>query len=658
MDKTLNNYSDNIVVAQNAGFCFGVKRAVNLMNESILKYNKRIYCIGEIIHNKIVTRKFEQLGVTFITRDDIDNLSCDESVVFIRAHGEKKCVLDKLENRIEYIDATCPYVKKIHSIVSEHTDENTLCVVIGDRTHPEVEAITSFCNGETMVVKDYFELRELSHSIIDRKSILVSQTTHSIDDWLRCKDFAKQFNDCAIFDTVCNVTDNRQKEINKLSKNSDLVVVVGSKHSANTCALHQTALKNCTSILIEDKNDVLNFKDLIKRSEKISITAGASTPDNIIQEVIFAMTEIINENLSFAELLDGAFKTLHTGERVTGIVSMVSPAEIHVDLGTKHTGILPYDEVTDDSSVNLVDEFHVGDSIDVFVVKFNDSEGTALLSKKRVDAIKNWATVNEALENNALLTGKVKEVVKGGVILMYSGVRVFVPASQCGVGKDGDVSVLAGQEVPFKIIEVNQFKKRVIGSIKQAKRILHKEEVDKFFETAEEGQKFTGVVRSLTSYGVFVDIGGVDGMVHISELSWGRLKKPEDVVKVGDKMDVFVKSIDKEKKRISLGYKTEEMNPWNIFTGKFNVGDVTEVKIVNVLPFGAFAEIINDVDGLIHISQISKKTVSNIKDFLKVGDVVKAKITNINEEDKKISLSIKAAEVEEVVETEKVEDAE
>lgn len=653
------NNPNNIIVAKNAGFCFGVKRAVSMMEDSIDKYDKKIYCIGEIIHNKIVTHSFEELGVTFITRDIIDDLPIDDSLVFIRAHGEKKCVLEKLNSRgIRYIDATCPYVKKIHSIVSEHTDNETLCIVVGDNNHPEVEAINSFCNGDTLVVKDQFELKNSICDLDYKKIILVSQTTHSIDDWERCKEIGLSLTGCSIFDTVCNVTDNRQKEINALSQNSDLVVVVGSKHSANTRALYQTASNNCSSILIEDKNEVPKYLDLIIKSKKISLTAGASTPDNIIQEVIFAMTEIINENLSFAELLDGAFKTLHTGERVTGIVSMVSPAEIHVDLGTKHTGILPYDEVTDDSSVNLVNEFHVGDSIDVFVVKFNDSEGTALLSKKRVDAIKNWATVNEALENNALLTGKVKEVVKGGVILMYSGVRVFVPASQCGVGKDGDVSVLAGQEVPFKIIEVNQFKKRVIGSIKQAKRILHKEEVAKFFETAEEGQKFTGVVRSLTTYGVFVDIGGVDGMVHISELSWGRLKKPEDVVKVGDTMEVFIKSIDKEKRRISLGYKTEEMNPWNRFISQYNVGDVAEVKIVNVLPFGAFAEVINDVDGLIHISQISKKTVTNIKDFLNIGDVVKAKITNINEEDKKISLSIKAAEAEEIAKAEETVDAE
>lgn len=653
------NNPNNIIVAKNAGFCFGVKRAVSMMEDSIDKYDKKIYCIGEIIHNKIVTHSFEELGVTFITRDIIDDLPIDDSLVFIRAHGEKKCVLEKLNSRgIRYIDATCPYVKKIHSIVSEHTDNETLCIVVGDNNHPEVEAINSFCNGDTLVVKDQFELKNRICDLDYKKIILVSQTTHSIDDWERCKEIALSLTGCSIFDTVCNVTDNRQKEINALSQNSDLVVVVGSKHSANTRALYQTASNNCSSILIEDKNEVSKYLDLIIKSKTISLTAGASTPDNIIQEVIFAMTEIINENLSFAELLDGAFKTLHTGERVTGIVSMVSPAEIHVDLGTKHTGILPYDEVTDDSSVNLVNEFHVGDSIEVFVVKFNDSEGTALLSKKRVDAIKNWATVNEALENNALLTGKVKEVVKGGVILMYSGVRVFVPASQCGVGKDGDVSVLAGQEVPFKIIEVNQFKKRVIGSIKQAKRILHKEEVAKFFETAEEGQKFTGVVRSLTTYGVFVDIGGVDGMVHISELSWGRLKKPEDVVKVGDTMEVFIKSIDKEKRRISLGYKTEEMNPWNRFISQYNVGDVAEVKIVNVLPFGAFAEVINDVDGLIHISQISKKTVTNIKDFLNIGDVVKAKITNINEEDKKISLSIKAAEAEEIAKAEETVDAE
>lgn len=652
--------NNRIVIAQNAGFCFGVKRAVNLIEEAVISKNKKIFCIGEIIHNKIVTESLKNRGVEFITRNDIVNLQPETSIVFIRAHGEKKSIIDLLsKSNIEYIDATCPYVKKIHSIVSEHTDKDTLCIVIGDSKHPEVEAITSFCNGETLVVDNFNNLNLLSDSLLHKKSILVSQTTHSIDDWNRCKEIALKFDDCSIFDTVCNVTDNRQKEVFDLSKNSDLIVVVGSKHSANTCALHSIASENCTSILIEDINDVSNYKELIKKSKKISITAGASTPDNIIQEVIFAMTEIMNENLSFAELLDGAFKTLHTGERVTGIVSMVSPAEIHVDLGTKHTGILPYDEVTDDSSINLVNEFHVGDSIDVFVVKFNDSEGTALLSKKRVDAIKNWATVNEALENNLILTGKVKEVVKGGVILVYSGIRVFVPASQCGVGKDGDVSVLAGQEVPFKIIEVNQFKKRVIGSIKQAKRILHKEEVEKFFENVEEGQKFSGVVRSLTTYGVFVDIGGIDGMVHISELSWGRLKKPEDVVKVGDTMEVYIKSVDKEKKRISLGYKTEEMNPWNIFISNYNVGDVAEVKIVNVLPFGAFAEIINDVDGLIHISQISTKNIPNIKEYLKVGDVVKAKITNINDEDKKISLSMKAVELEENVEPEvSAEDAE
>ena len=344
------NNPNNIIVAKNAGFCFGVKRAVSMMEDSIDKYDKKIYCIGEIIHNKIVTHSFEELGVTFINRDIIDDLPIDDSLVFIRAHGEKKCVLEKLNSRgIRYIDATCPYVKKIHSIVSEHTDNETLCIVVGDNNHPEVEAINSFCNGDTLVVKDQFELKNSICDLDYKKIILVSQTTHSIDDWERCKEIALSLTGCSIFDTVCNVTDNRQKEINVLSQNSDLVVVVGSKHSANTRALYQTASNNCSSILIEDKNEVSKYLDLIIKSKKISLTAGASTPDNIIQEVIFAMTEIINENLSFAELLDGAFKTLHTGERVTGIVSMVSPAEIHVDLGTKHTGILPYDEVTDDS---------------------------------------------------------------------------------------------------------------------------------------------------------------------------------------------------------------------------------------------------------------------------------------------------------------------
>lgn len=655
MNQNNEKKYNRITVAENAGFCFGVKRAVDLMNAEI-KNGSRIYSIGELIHNRIFNEQLIASGVKFITRDDIDRIPDSiDSTIFIRAHGERKDIYDKLENSsLKYIDATCPYVKKIHKIVSDNiisiTENNIITIIIGDVKHPEVEGIMSYaengclCFSGAVELQAYFENTDNYNNASGKKIIMVAQTTLSVETWKSCCEYVKNnFPDAKIYDTICFVTETRQKEVAILSESSELIVVVGGKTSSNTEKLYKIAKEKCSdAIHIESADELKSYSVERFRNKNIAITAGASTPYSIIQEVILKMTEIINEELSFAELLDSTFKTLNTGERVTGIISAISPAEIHVDLGIKHTGILPFDEITEDSSVDLQKEYIIGNPIDVIVVKFNDSEGTVLLSKKRIDSLRNWDTVNDSLDSGEIVYGKVKEAIKGGLIVLFDSLRVFIPASQSGVSANEDLGTLVGKKVPMKIIEVNKFKKRIIGSIRQATRVINKKSKDEFFDNVEVGQKFTGTVRSIVPYGVFVDLGGVDGMIHITQLTWNRIKDPSEVAKVGDKIDVFIREIDKEKKRISLGCKLEEDNPWVKFENSYKVGDILEAKIVNIFPFGAFAEIIPGVDGLIHISQISDKSVKNVADVLSIGETVGVKITVIKTEAHKVSLSIKA----------------
>jgi (E)-4-hydroxy-3-methyl-but-2-enyl pyrophosphate reductase/ribosomal protein S1 len=637
-----------ITLAKNSGFCFGVQRAVSLLEAKLNQQSNsaQIFCIGEIIHNKNFNDSIKKRGVKIITPEEIDSLP-ENATVFIRTHGVQKHIYEQLDQKgIKYIDATCPYVKKIHRI-AEKGDDSTAVIIIGDANHPEIQGIKSFAKGKVLIFSDCEELRsspeaeELKNSGI----IVVAQTTYNINEWVKCQKFINYlYTNARIFDTICSVTDERQKEVLSLAKDSDLVVVVGGTSSSNTAKLYKIAAENCPkAIHIETAKELAEYPPhLFQAAQKIAITAGASTPSSIIQEVLQTMTDLTNNELSFAEMLDQSFKTLNIGERVTGVISAVSPAEIHVDLGTKHTGILPYDEITSENGVDLEQEYHVGEPIDVICIKFNDVEGTVLLSKKKLDASKNWANIQKAVEEGNILNGTVKEVIKGGVVVSVQSVKVFVPASQTGVPKDGSLDQLKGQKVALKIIETDDKRKRAVGSIRNAVRAERKKEIDDFFATVEVGQKFTGTVRSLTNYGAFVNLGPVDGMVHITELSWGRLKPPTELFNVGDKIDVYIKSVNAEKRRISLGYKTEENNPWKIFENKYKVDDIVDATVVSLMPFGAFAEIIPGVDGLIHNTQIAAKPVGNPATVLKVGDKVTAKITAIDLEKNRVSLSIKA----------------
>ena len=666
-----------ITVSEYSGFCFGVKRAVDMINKSLDEGSGRIYCLGELIHNRIFNESLKSRGVSFIGSDEIEGLP-EGATVFLRAHGTVKQVIDDLEKRnIAYIDATCPYVSKIHKIVASQPQE-TKIMVIGDKNHPEVKGIMSWAKGEGAVFADSADI-ESSHpagfkSEID--CILAVQTTFSGAEWKKCKVKIKElYPNVRIYETICSVTENRQKTTRALASVSDFCVVVGGKNSSNTAKLFAIASEVCeNSVMIESASELGAYAERIKSANKIAIAAGASTPSGIIQEVYNTMADITNEELSFAEMLEQSFKTLNTGERVTGIVLAVNPTEVKVDLGTKHTGILPYDEITAESGVDLNDLFKVGDEVEVICGKFSDSDGTVLLSKKKIDMHKYWEAIKAAHESGELLEGTIKEIIKNekgyaGVIALYGPNKVFIPASQTGVPKGEELESLRGQKVSFKIIDVNEQRKRAVGSIKASNRVTRKAAEEEFFANAKEGDKFVGTVRAIMSYGAFISLGAVDGMLHITELSWGRIKKPEEVLKVGDTINVFIKSIDVEKKRISLGYKTEENDPWNIFQKNYKVGDVVDATIVSIMPFGAFAEIFPDFDGLIHISQISDKPVSNPASVLKVGDKVTVKITAADVERRRLSLSIRAlledngaeeapAEVEEAAEAATEEAAE
>jgi 4-hydroxy-3-methylbut-2-enyl diphosphate reductase len=422
------------------------------------------------------------------------------------------------------------------------------------------------------------------------------------------------------------------------------MIVIGDMQSSNTKRLKEICLETCCDTCLVDSGADLSAADYIGKSS-VGITAGASTPEWIIKEVYNIMsdeikTEAIEE--SFDQLLEQYDKSLNTGDKVTGIVTGITPTEIAVDLGTKHAGYIPYNEVSDDPNAKAEEMFQVGQEIEVFVIRVNDAEGTVMLSKKKLDAQKNWDDIETACEEKTVVEGYITEQNKGGVVANVKGIRVFIPASQTGIPKNGDMGTLVKTTAQLKITEVNRQRKRVVGSIRAVAAEARKAAAEKIWAEIEVGKKYQGVVKSLTSYGAFVDIGGVDGMVHVSELSWSRIKSPADVVAVGDQIEVYVISFDPEKRKISLGYKTDETNPWTIFTTNYNVGDVATVKIVKLMTFGAFAEIIPGIDGLIHISQIADRRIGKPEDVLSEGQTVDVKIIDIDAENKRISLSIRA----------------
>ena len=654
-------------VAQSAGFCFGVNRSVG-MAEKLLEDKGMCASLGQLIHNEDVVQELTSKGLRVIERADEARPGED---VLIRAHGAAPEVYEELQKAGAVIhDATCPKVKAIHKIVTAAKEKNRFIVVIGMRNHPEVEAICGWC-GEHKVLENAAELEQWldeNPCYWEKPITLVVQTTQTNSNFTECCNvIKKRCTNPEISDTICLATSTRQEEAARLASDCDAMVVIGGRHSANSVHLAEICREHCPCVEFIERADALDM-DRLKTADTVGLTAGASTPAWIIKEVRNKMSDeikveesAVEKEKSFDEMLEETLKTIYNGDKVTGVVVAITGTEISVDLGAKYSGFIPTSEFTDDG-IKVEDAVKVGDTIEAVVVRVNDVEGTAMLSKKRLDAANMWNAVEEAVDNETVLEGVVTEENKGGVVVNVKGVRVFVPASQTDLPREADLAQLLKKTVRLKITEVNKARKRVVGSIRRVAQAERRERIENIWNEIEVGKKYHGTVKSLTSYGAFVDIGGIDGMVHVSELSWGRIHQPSEVVSVGDEIDVYVISFDKEKRKISLGYKDPNGNPWEQFVNKYGVGDVAPVTVVKLMPFGAFAEVLPGVDGLIHISQIANRRIGKPEDVLTVGDVVDAKITAIDDDKHKISLSIRAlsepapAAVEEVEEEEYADD--
>lgn len=663
----------NVELAKTAGFCFGVKRAMEAV-ETLLADGKRVCTLGPLIHNPQTVESLKARGVSIV--EDPADAPTDATLV-IRSHGVGQAIYDKIEALgLTLCDATCPFVDKIHRIAQEHSEAGETILIAGDERHPEVVGIRGFCKGPSYVFDSPETLQKLldSPDILGEKSpVLVSQTTFQKKVFENCKKIAKKhYTNPLIFDTICNATANRQQEAVELSQRHPVMVIVGGRQSSNTAKLRDVCEPFASAYLVESAAELSAAWFAGVRSA--GLTAGASTPADIIKEVQSTMSEIMNEEknipavseadapeksfdeMSFEEALEASFNNLTNNDgRVKGIVVGINPSEVQVEVvGRKQTGYIPVDELSAEGAdpSSLV---KIGDELDLLIMRTNDQEGTITLSKKRVDSLKGWDDIVAAAESNEILEGKITDVVRGGVIAVAKGVRVFIPASHASAVRMEDLSPLVGTDARFRIIEVNTGRRRAVGSIRSVYREERKEKAEALWSSLEVGATYKGIVKSMTSYGAFVDLGGADGMIHVSELSWKRVKHPSDVLSIGQEVEVFVKALDLEKHKISLGYRKDEDNPWTKFTENYNVGDVVNAKVVGMTAFGAFAQIIDGVDGLIHISQISNHRVEKPQDELQIGQTVEAKIINVDFDKKRISLSIRAllpeAAPEEVVET-------
>ena len=652
----------SVHLAKTAGFCFGVNKAVDQVY-SLLEAGKSVCTLGPIIHNPQVVDKLAAKGVR-IVEDPADTPA--DSVLVIRSHGVSQAVYDRIrELGLTCCDATCPFVSKIHRIVATHSAEGATVLIAGNAEHPEVLGIRGHAVGTVHTFQNEEQLENClkeNPQLAESSCIMVAQTTFNKNVCKKCEKIAKKLcTNLKIFDTICSATAKRQDEAIQLAKQCDQMVIVGGRKSSNTAKLCDVCAPYCPTLWVETADELP--RDRFRGGMTVGLTAGASTPADIIKEVHYIMSEIVNnsevletknyEEMSseeFAAAIDATLQNA-TDDKVRGLVVAIAPNEVQVEvIGRKQTGYIPANELSNDPNANPADLVKVGDELELLIMRTNDQEGTIMLSKKRVDALKGWQTVVDAEANGDILDGTVVEVIKGGVLVVTGGFRVFVPASHASVNRMEDLSPLKGQDVQLKIIEVNAHRRHAVGSIRLVAQAARKEQEEAFWAQAEVGQEYTGAVKSLTSYGAFVDLGGVDGMVHISEMSWGRIKHPSEVMNVGDTVTVFIKALDAEKRKISLGYRKAEDNPWEIFKAQYPVDSIVTAKVVGMTAFGAFAQILPGIDGLVHISQIANHRVEKPQDELKVGQEITAKITAIDYDRQRISLSIRALLEPEVAE--------
>ena len=678
-----------IILAKNAGFCYGVKKAVDTVYSLIEKHGgESIYTIGKLIHNDGIINELSRRGVNCLSGegDELENQLTalaenaeKDCFIVIRAHGIPLATKNLLEechrknSRINIVDCTCPRVVKVQKIVEENTRNGETAVIIGDGNHPEVKGIAGYAHNKCEIYSGEADLKaaigEKKTDLVGfNKKVIVSQTTFNTKVWKNLQFFFNKYcTNALIYDTICNVTENRQNEAAKIAEKADLMLVVGGRESSNTnklCAIATEVMAKrgiyASAFLIENKADLGNIS--LTGKKFIGITAGASTPDSSIMEVFNTMTDI-EKNVSeiqgedFEQLLkEHTQQKIYTGATVKGIITSVTPNELQVDLGTKVTGILPYSEISDETAANLTENYKVGDEITAKVIKVSDLDGVATLSRKSIESVLKWQKIVDAKNADATLIGKYLDPVKGGILIEIEGQRIFVPGNHTGTTKDTDLATLTGKEAQVKIIEIDEERKRAVASARVVLRAEKKAKEAAFWDSIEAGQEIEGVVKSIVDFGAFIDLGGFDGLLHVTEMSWKRIKHPSEILAVGDKITVFIKKVNKEEHQISLTCKTEATNPWNVFTTKYSIGDVVKVKIASIMTFGAFAEIVPGCDGLIHISQIADHKVASVAEELKIGEEVDAKIVDIDFEAKRISLSITALLEKEEPEEETAED--
>lgn len=630
-----------IILAKTAGFCFGVQRAVDTAYEHA-DDKGRVYTYGQIIHNEEVVGDLSRHGVKVIEDDELSDIR--DSKVIIRSHGAEKKVYDILEsNGNIVIDATCPFVKKIHNIVRDKSEDGHTIVIVGDENHPEVRGIMGWCVSRPVVIGSEEEAEIFTQKCLDgsysrKENIsIVSQTTFNYRKFNNIVDIIRnKLYNVTAYKTICNATSVRQREAKEIASKVDAMIVIGGRNSSNTQKLFEISKKECENtyyIQTLVDLDLTTFESV----SRVGITAGASTPNNIIKEVHGRMDE-----MNFAELLenDESRVSIKTGEIVEGRVIDVKPDEILVDISYKSDGIIPRNEYTNTPNADLTEFVHVGDTITAKVVKTNDGEGSVLLSYKRVAAEKANEKLEAALESGEILTGKVFQVVSGGLNVMYDETRVFIPASLVSDTYEKNLDKYLDQDIEFVLTEYQPKKRRIIGNRKQIIVARKAEAAKELFDRIEVGMTVEGVVKNVTSFGAFIDLGGADGLLHISEMSWGRVDDPKSVLKVGDTVKAFIKNIDGDK--IALSLKFEDTNPWLNADEKYAPGTVVTGKVARMADFGAFIELEPGVDALLHVSQISYEHVNKPEDVYKVGDTVEAVVVECNAADKKISLSVKA----------------
>ena len=626
-----------VLLAKSAGFCFGVKRAVDQVYE-LAQTGRRIYTFGPIIHNEEVVGDLEKKGVSVIA-DETELAGIKEGVVVIRSHGVAKSVYEQIERQgLECVDATCPFVKRIHNIVEKESAAGKQILIIGNAGHPEVEGIMGWSNTPALVAETRSEIEKIACDT-EKPVCIVSQTTFNYNKFQDLVEkISKTRYDILVLNTICNATQERQVEAAKIASEVDAMIVIGGRHSSNTQKLYEICLKECkNTFYIQTLGDL--DPDSVSSVRSVGITAGASTPKKIIEEVHTRMAE-----QSFAELLkeeEESTKPIRTGEIVTGQVIEVSKDEIILSIaGNKSEGVITRDEYSNDNSVDLTTKVQIGEEMEAKVIKLNDGVGMVSLSFKRMAADRGNKRLEEAFENQEVLTSKVTQVLDGGLSVEVEGARVFIPASLVSDTYEKDLSKYADQDIQFVITEFNPKRRRIIGDRKQllvAEKAKLKEEL---FARIQPGDKVEGTVKNVTDFGAFIDLGGADGLLHISEMSWGRVENPKKVFKSGDKVTVLIKDIQGEK--IALSLKFPEANPWAQAAEKYAAGNVVSGRVARMTDFGAFVELEPGVDALLHVSQISREHIEKPSDVLKIGQEIEAKVVDFNEDDHKISLSVKA----------------